>query len=92
MSKIYIILSVFLVATASFYFLNRQPEKAQSSLPSVIKIAWIGPLTDNAKILGEDPPGSGRLSLEIWCENQDKVQLAIGKASCLLESEQSHHG
>lgn len=63
-----------------------------------IEINYISPLFDGntfvpkAKILGEDPPGSGRLSLEIWCENQDKVQLAIGKASCLVESEQSHYG
>jgi len=62
-----------------------------------IEINYITPLFDGdtfvpkAKILGEDPPGSGRLSLEIWCENQNQVQLAFGKASCLVESENSHH-
>ena len=63
-----------------------------------IEIKYIAPLFDRntfvpkAKVLGEDPPGSGRLSLEFWCENQDGEQLALGKASCLVESEALRHG
>lgn len=54
-----------------------------------IEVKYVAPLLDNdtfiprARIIGEEPPGSGRLSLEIWCENQDGQKLAIGKASCL---------
>jgi hypothetical protein len=56
-----------------------------------IEIKYIAPLFDGntfapkAKVLGEDPPGSGRLSLEIWCENQDGEKLAFGTASCLAD-------
>ena len=63
-----------------------------------IELRYITPLLDGntfvpkAKVLGEDPPGSGRLSLELWCENQDGEKLAIGTASCLVESEGLRHG
>ena len=56
-----------------------------------IDVKYIAPLFDGntfvpkAKVLGEDPRGSGRLSLEIWCENQDGDKLAFGTASCLVE-------
>ena len=63
-----------------------------------IELRYITPLFDRntfvpkAKVLGEDPPGSRRLSLELWCENQDGEKLAVGKASCQVESEQLPHG
>jgi len=56
-----------------------------------IEIKYLAPLFDKdtfvpkAKVLGENPSGSGRLELEIWCENQEGTQLARGKASCLVE-------
>jgi hypothetical protein len=62
-----------------------------------IEIRYIAPLFDRntfvpkMKVFGEDPPGSGRLSLEIWCENQDGEKLAFGTASCLLDSEERPH-
>ena len=63
-----------------------------------IEIRYISPLFDGdtfvpkAEALGEDPPGSGRIALKIWCENQDGEHLAAGKASCLLGGEPAQHG
>lgn len=54
-----------------------------------IEVKYIAPLLDKdtfipkARVIGEEPPGSGRLNLDIWCENQHGQKLAIGKASCL---------
>ena len=54
-----------------------------------IEVRYIAPLLDKdtfipkARITGEESPGSGRLVLEIWCENQNGQKLAAGKASCL---------
>ncbi|MCP4751089.1 MAG: MaoC family dehydratase [Proteobacteria bacterium] len=56
-----------------------------------IEIKYLAPLFEKdtfvpkAKVLGENPSGSGRVELEIWCENQNGERLAIGKASCLAE-------
>ncbi len=55
-----------------------------------IEIKYIAPLHDQdlfvprATVTGEDPPGSGRLRLDIWCENQEGEKLALGKASCVI--------
>lgn len=63
-----------------------------------IELRYITPLFDRntfvpkAKVLKEDPPGSGRLCLEVWCENQDGETLAVGRASCLAESERLSNG
>ncbi|MEE8398011.1 MAG: hypothetical protein V3S89_03330 [Desulfobacterales bacterium] len=60
-----------------------------------IEIKYIAPLHDQdlfvpkATIVGEDPPDSGRLALEIWCENQDGEKLAFGKASCLVREQRA---
>lgn len=54
-----------------------------------IEVKYIVPLLDKdtfipkARVIGEEPPGSGRLVLELWCENQHGEKLAVGKASCL---------
>lgn len=54
-----------------------------------IEIKYIAPLLDGdtfvpkAKVMNEKPPGTGRLELEIWCENQQGKKLATGRASCL---------
>ncbi len=53
-----------------------------------IEIKYLYPLFDKdtfvpkARFLGESTTGDGRLEFEIWCENQDGIQLAKGKASC----------
>ena len=58
-----------------------------------VDIKYLAPLFDGdtflpkAKILGENPPGSGRLELDIWCENQHGERLARGRACCLVERE-----
>jgi len=55
-----------------------------------IEVRYIAPLLDKdtfipkARVIGEEPPGSGRLNLEIWCENQHGQKLAVGRASCLV--------
>lgn len=54
-----------------------------------IEVRYIAPLLDKdtfipkARIIGEEPPGSGRVVLNIWCQNQNGHKLAVGKASCL---------
>jgi len=54
-----------------------------------IEVRYIAPLLDGdtfipkARVIGEEPPGSGRLVLELWCENQHGERVAIGRASCL---------
>ena len=55
-----------------------------------IEVKYIAPLLDKdtfiprARVIGEDPPGSGRLNLDIWCENQHGQKLGVGRASCLV--------
>jgi hypothetical protein len=55
-----------------------------------IEIKYIAPLLDGdtfvpkAKVMNEKPPATGRLELEIWCENQEGKNLATGRASCLV--------
>ena len=54
-----------------------------------IEVKYIAPLLEKdtfipkARVIGEEPPGSGRLTLEVWCENQHGQKLAAGRASCL---------
>ena len=54
-----------------------------------IEVKYIAPLLDKdtfipkARVIGEEPSGSGRLTLEVWCENQHGQKLAVGRASCL---------
>ena len=54
-----------------------------------IEVKYIAPLLDKgtfipkARIIGEEPPRSGRLTLEVWGENQHGQKLAVGRASCL---------
>jgi len=55
-----------------------------------IEVKYIAPLLDKdtfipkARIIGKESPVSGRLNLDIWCENQHGQTLAIGRASCLV--------
>lgn len=62
-----------------------------------LEMRYIAPLfggdtfVPKARVLGEDPAGSGRLSLEVWCENQAGEKLAVGKASCReIRDEDAH--
>ena len=56
-----------------------------------IEIKYITPLLDGdtfvpkAKVMTEKPPGTGRLELQIWCENQRGDRLATGRANCLAK-------
>jgi acyl dehydratase len=54
-----------------------------------IEIKYIAPLLDGdtfipkARVVSEEPLGTGRLELVIWCENQQGDKLASGRANCL---------
>ena len=54
-----------------------------------IEVKYVTPLLDKdtfipkARVIGEEPSVSGRLTLEVWCENQHGQKLAVGRASCL---------
>lgn len=53
-----------------------------------IEVKYIAPLLDKdtfipkARVISEEPPGSGRLTLEVWGENQHGQKLVVGRAIC----------
>ena len=67
--KIVLVLLVFFVIL--FFARVKFSHKNQKSYPPVIKIAWIGPLSGNAKILGEDNLISIEMVINSYKKNRE---------------------
>lgn len=73
--KIALVLLVFFAIL--FFARVKFTSKNQKSYPQVIKIAWIGPLSGNAKILGEDNLISIEMVIKSYQQNRDKSHPQI---------------